>query len=191
VSYLRAVRLSRMQKIEGSNPASSGGGNTPQLLASGISRVRNRDQTAALLSRFRIRSGNWSRERPLPCPSRRGPNNPARDLEDLPRAHASLLSDVEGGAPISSTKSAATVRTRKPLSTQQRASGSSDGSSTLAASAPPLLLIDDKRATPGRWRICFEPSACSNSARPSGGGVALPARKGRPYRARSKWPPAR
>ena len=50
-----------MQNVEGSNPACRCA-NTPHLLACPLPGVRNRDQTACLLVRFRIRSGNASRK---------------------------------------------------------------------------------------------------------------------------------
>jgi hypothetical protein len=124
-----------------------------------ISGVRNRDQTAELLSRFRIRSGNSGRKG-LAATRRAGHNDPAGDLQDLGRTLALFLSDEDRRSFTLTARNCINCPSSWASSTQQRAARLSDSSSSKAtASAHSLALLP-------------KPNACRNSANPPVGGDA-------------------
>ena len=102
---------------------------------------RDRDQTAGLLSPFRIRSGNSSRKG-LAATRRAGHDDPAGDLEDLGRTLALFLSDGDGWSPTSSPETASTVRAR----------GRRPGNRVPPDCPTPRDLR--QRAAHSRWRFC-------------------------------------
>ena len=160
VAGLPAVRLSRCRRSRiRTRPGSCA--KRPDLQRCSISGVRRRDQTAIFLSRFRIRSGNSSRERARRC-ARAGAQEPCT-LARGPRS-----SPLRRGL----TRPALTSpRVQRPFRlqaspTQQRASGLSDSSSSKTTGGAQSLAL------------LLKPSACRNSANPSAGGDAQTAQSG-------------
>jgi hypothetical protein len=160
VAWLLAVRLPRCRRSR-IRPPHAVARNALICWPSSLSGVRRRDQTPSFLSRFRIRSGNSSRERARRCTN-------AGAQEPRTRARGPRSSPLQRG----STRPALTSpRVQRPFRlqaspTQQRASGLSDSSSSkTTGSAQSLALL-------------LKPSAGRNSANPSAGGDARTARSG-------------
>jgi hypothetical protein len=134
------VRLSRCRRSSVRTPPAAA--RIPLICwPSSISGVRNGDQTASFLSRFRIRSGNSSRKG-LAATRRAGHNDPAGDLEDLGRTLALFLSDEDRRSPTLTARNCIDRSSSWASSTQQRAAGLSDSSSSKATAAH------------SRWRFC-------------------------------------